>query len=75
MKDVKYKLSFILESILSLTDRLTGPFNVEAIIPQLDITISNGIMNFQEAGPRVSELEDSEDLLQNDLQLIKSFFR
>ena len=42
------------ESLLSLTDRLTGPFNVEQIVLQLDISISDAIMNFQDSGFKVN---------------------
>jgi hypothetical protein len=34
-------------------DRLTGPFNVEQIVFQLDISISDAIMNFQDSGFKV----------------------
>jgi Glypican len=43
---------FIPESLLSLTDRLTGPFNIEQIVLQLDISISDAIMNFQVSIPQ-----------------------
>ena len=45
---------FVADSLLSLTDRLTGPFNVEQIVLQLDISISDAIMNFQDSGFKVS---------------------
>jgi hypothetical protein len=38
--------------LLSLTDRLTGPFNIEQIVLQLDISISDAIMNFQVSIPQ-----------------------
>ena len=41
--------------MLSLSDRLTGPFNVELIILPLDISISDAIMNFQESGFKVTQ--------------------
>ena len=41
------------ESLLSLIERLSGPFNVEMTIDPLSIKISDAIMNFQEAGFQV----------------------
>lgn len=45
---------FFLESLLRLTDRLIGPFNVEMTIQPISIKISDAIMNFQESGFQVS---------------------
>ena len=39
--------------MLSLADRLTGPFNAENVILPLDVSISEAIMNFQESGFKV----------------------
>jgi hypothetical protein len=53
-----YLFYLFLESLLHLADRLTGPFNVEHTILQLDISISNAIMNFQDSGMTVNEFND-----------------
>jgi hypothetical protein len=42
-----------LVSLLGLTDRLIGPFNVELTIEPISIKISDAIMNFQESGFQV----------------------
>ena len=44
---------FVLESLLSLTERLIGPFNLEMTIDPISIKISDAIMNFQESGFQV----------------------
>ena len=43
------------DSILTLSDRLAGPFNAENVILPLDVSISEAIMNFQESGFKVSD--------------------
>jgi len=52
----------ITESLLSLTDRLTGPFNIEQIVLQLDISISDAIMNFQDSGFKVNKQTNNREL-------------
>ena len=42
-----------LESLMSLSERLAGPFNVEMTIEPISIKISDAIMNFQESGFQV----------------------
>jgi hypothetical protein len=44
-----------LVSLLGLTDRLIGPFNVELTIEPISIKISDAIMNFQESGFQVDD--------------------
>ena len=39
--------------MLTLSDRLAGPFNAENVILPLDVSISEAIMNFQESGFKV----------------------
>ena len=74
------------ESLLSLIERLSGPFNVEMTIDPLSIKISDAIMNFQEAGFQViivcfSQAKDKKScrqivILCNDANLLlrSSFF-
>jgi len=38
-----------------LTDRLMGPYNVEAVVEPIHIKISEAIMNFQESGADLSQ--------------------
>jgi hypothetical protein len=60
--DAKNQCHFFAESLLSLTDRLTGPFNVEQTVLQLDISISDAIMNFQDSGFKViTPFHESQD--------------
>ena len=40
--------------MLTLSDRLAGPFNAENVILPLDVSISEAIMNFQESGFKVT---------------------
>ena len=40
--------------MLTLSDRLAGPFNAENVILPLDVSISEAIMNFQESGFKVN---------------------
>ena len=43
-----------IESLMSLSERLAGPFNVEMTIEPISIKISDAIMNFQESGFQVN---------------------
>ena len=54
LDDLLLLIFVISESLLSLIERLSGPFNVEMTIDPLSIKISDAIMNFQEAGFQVS---------------------
>ena len=45
------------DSILNLSDRLAGPFNAENVIIPLDVSISEAIMNFQESGFKVLDIQ------------------
>ena len=45
---------FSSESLMSLSERLAGPFNVEMTIEPISIKISDAIMNFQESGFQVN---------------------
>ena len=51
-------LLYISDSILTLSDRLAGPFNAENVILPLDVSISEAIMNFQESGFKVGGFHD-----------------
>ena len=42
-----------IEALMSLSERLAGPFNVEMTIEPISIKISDAIMNFQESGFQV----------------------
>jgi len=44
-----------IESLMSLSERLVGPFNVEMTIEPISIKISDAIMNFQESGFQVTQ--------------------
>lgn len=35
--------------------RLLGPFNIELVVIPINVKISEGIMNFQENAPKVSQ--------------------
>ena len=52
VKSKTYELYF-LESLMSLSERLAGPFDVEMTIEPISIKISDAIMNFQESGFQV----------------------
>lgn len=41
--------------MLSLVDRLEGPFNFESVIDPIDVKISEAIMNMQENSIQVSQ--------------------
>merc|ERR1719228_1379578 len=44
-----------IEALMSLSERLAGPFNVETTIEPISIKISDAIMNFQESGFQVTQ--------------------
>lgn len=41
--------------MLSLVDRLEGPFNFESVIDPIDVKISEAIMNMQESSMQISQ--------------------
>ena len=41
--------------MLSLADRLEGPFNFESVMDPIDVKISEAIMNMQENSMQVSQ--------------------
>merc|ERR1719500_1575073 len=43
------------DSLMSLSERLVGPFNIEMTIEPISIKISDAIMNFQESGFQVTQ--------------------
>ena len=61
------------ESLLGLTERLIGPFNVELTIEPISIKISDAIMNFQESGFQVqkTQLYFDHNILHFYLNLLK----
>ncbi|PIK40881.1 hypothetical protein BSL78_22264 [Apostichopus japonicus] len=42
------------DAMSKLSDRLEGPFNVQAVLSSIDLEISNGIMSMQEMAPVIS---------------------
>jgi len=44
-----------IDSLMSLSERLVGPFNIEMTIEPISIKISDAIMNFQESGFQVTQ--------------------
>ena len=46
---------FFLDNLISVGERLIGPFNIEAVVEPIDIKISDAIMNFQESGYEVTQ--------------------
>ena len=48
-------LFYISDSLISVGERLIGPFNIEAVVEPIDIKISDAIMNFQESGYEVTQ--------------------
>ena len=46
---------FISDNLISVGERLIGPFNIEAVVEPIDIKISDAIMNFQESGYEVTQ--------------------
>ena len=55
---------YLSESLMSLSERLAGPFNVEMTIEPISIKISDAIMNFQESGFQVDCLHLSLSLFE-----------
>jgi hypothetical protein len=45
--------NIFIDGLLSLSDHLVGPLNVEHLFLQLDITLSDAIVKFQESGVKV----------------------
>ena len=45
----------LLDNLISVGERLIGPFNIEAVVEPIDIKISDAIMNFQESGYEVTQ--------------------
>ena len=45
----------VLDAMLSLADRLEGPFNFESVMDPIDVKISEAIMNMQENSMQVSQ--------------------
>ena len=43
------------DAMLSLADRLEGPFNFESVMDPIDVKISEAIMNMQENSMQVSQ--------------------
>lgn len=43
------------DAMLSLADRLEGPFNFESVMDPIDVKISDAIMNMQENSMQVSQ--------------------
>ena len=43
------------DNLISVGERLIGPFNIEAVVEPIDIKISDAIMNFQESGYEVTQ--------------------
>ena len=46
---------FLSDNLISVGERLIGPFNIEAVVEPIDIKISDAIMNFQESGYEVTQ--------------------
>lgn len=44
-----------LDAMLSLAERLEGPFNFESVIDPIDVKISDAIMNMQENSMQISQ--------------------
>jgi len=44
-----------IDSLISVGERLIGPFNIEAVVHPIAIRISDAIMNFQDSGFEVTE--------------------
>merc|ERR1719259_153958 len=44
-----------IDNLISVGERLIGPFNIEAVVEPIDIKISDAIMNFQESGYEVTQ--------------------
>jgi len=44
-----------IDNLISVGERLNGPFNIETVVEPIDIKISDAIMNFQESGYEVTQ--------------------
>lgn len=45
----------VLDAMLSLVEKLEGPFNFESVIDPIDVKISEAIMNMQENSMQISQ--------------------
>ena len=45
---------YLSENIQTLSDRLVGPFDIEAVVDPIGVKISDAIMNFQNSGFEVT---------------------
>ena len=43
-------MTFFAENLQILSDRLVGPFDIEAVVDPIGVKISDAIMNFQNSG-------------------------
>ncbi|XP_012697182.1 glypican-4 [Clupea harengus] len=53
--DLDFEWNNFLDAMLSLADRLEGPFNFESVMDPIDVKISDAIMNMQENSMQVSQ--------------------
>lgn len=53
--DLDTEWNNFLDAMLSLVDRLEGPFNFESVMDPIDVKISDAIMNMQENSMQVSQ--------------------
>ncbi|CAG5992781.1 unnamed protein product [Menidia menidia] len=53
--DLDTEWNNFLDAMLSLADRLEGPFNFESVMDPIDVKISDAIMNMQENSMQVSQ--------------------
>ncbi|XP_053361860.1 glypican-4 [Clarias gariepinus] len=53
--DLDTEWNNFLDAMLSLVDRLEGPFNFESVIDPIDVKISEAIMNMQESSMQISQ--------------------
>ncbi|KAL2077175.1 hypothetical protein ACEWY4_026679 [Coilia grayii] len=53
--DLDFEWNNFLDAMLSLADRLEGPFNFESVMDPIDVKISEAIMNMQENSMQVSQ--------------------
>ncbi|XP_040028754.2 glypican-4 [Gasterosteus aculeatus] len=53
--DLDAEWNNFLDAMLSLADRLEGPFNFESVVEPIDVKISEAIMNMQENSMQVSQ--------------------
>lgn len=52
--DLDAEWNLFIDAMLSVADRLQGPFNIEGVIQPIDIKISDAIMNMQDNSMQVS---------------------